>query len=109
MAEWIYTGITGLQECESAPGYKKFRIQPLLGQELDYASFTYESMYGKIVSGWERNGKQIKYKISVPANTTAEIFLSGKVVETDSVCFTEEGIRSRAVVGSGEYVFVTEM
>lgn len=109
VAEWIYTGITGLQECESAPGYKKFRIQPLLGQELDYASFTYESMYGKIVSGWERNGKQIKYKISVPASTTAEIFLSGKVVETDSVCFTEEGIRSRAVVGSGEYVFVTEM
>ena len=76
---------------------------------MDYASFTYESMYGKIVSGWERNGKQIKYKISVPANTTAEICLSGKVVETDSVCFTEEGIRSRAVVGSGEYVFVTEV
>ncbi|MEI3412627.1 MAG: alpha-L-rhamnosidase C-terminal domain-containing protein [Blautia sp.] len=77
-----------MQECEYSPGYKKFRIQPLLGQELDYASFTYESMYGKIVSGWERNGKQIKYKISVPANTTAEVCLSGKVVEKDSVCFT---------------------
>lgn len=80
VAEWIYRGMTGLQVCEEQPGYKRFRICPLPGKELEEAEFSYESMYGKIVSGWKRAKDGIQYHITVPVNTRAEVYLKGEVI-----------------------------
>lgn len=103
VAEWIYRGITGLQVCEEQPGYKKFRICPLPGKELEEAEFSYDSMYGKIVSGWKRDKDRIRYHIIVPANAAAEVCLKGaKVLEGPSgFRKTKEGYWIE--LGSGEY------
>lgn len=77
VAEWIFKEIAGLQPCEDAPGYKRFRILPCAGVQLEDAGFTYESMYGTIVSAWKKVDGGIKYDITIPANTEAEVYLRG--------------------------------
>jgi hypothetical protein len=43
---------------------------------LDYAKGSYKSAYGKIESGWEtNNGNLTSYKTTIPANTTATLYL----------------------------------
>lgn len=80
VAEWIFKEIAGLQPCEDVPGYKRFRIRPCVGEQLEDAGFTYESMYGTIVSAWEKVDGGIKYDITVPANTAAEVYLRGNEI-----------------------------
>lgn len=92
VAEWIYKGIAGLNHCEEKPGYKHFIIRPIIGKELNCARFVYESLYGTIVSGWERKNGKVYYEFTVPVNTTAEIWINGE----------------QRTVGSGEYQFSSE-
>jgi alpha-L-rhamnosidase len=43
---------------------------------MTWAKGHYNSMYGRIESGWEIKGKGCHYHFSVPANTTATLFLN---------------------------------
>ncbi|MDO4272371.1 MAG: family 78 glycoside hydrolase catalytic domain [Eubacteriales bacterium] len=93
VAEWIFREIAGLQICENEPGYKRFLIRPCVGEQLEDARFTYESMYGTIVSGWEKMADGIKYEITVPVNTTAEVYVQGnKILQNGRAIHDEEGI-----------------
>ena len=38
----------------------------------------YRSIYGEVRSEWERKGKKITYRISVPSNCEADICLEGQ-------------------------------
>jgi len=38
-------------------------------------------MYGKIKSHWKRNGTNLTWDISIPANTTAEVHIPAGVAE----------------------------
>lgn len=105
IAEWIYRDITGLKICEEVPGYKKFQICPRLGKELDSAEFAYESMYGKIVSGWKRTEDKIEYHITVPVNTTAELRLVGSELLECQVPYQKIKDEYVLETGSGDYWF----
>lgn len=109
VAEWIYRDIAGLKLCEEEPGYRKFRICPKLGKELDFAEFSFESMHGKIVSGWKREGDHVEYHITVPVNTKAEVRLQGKeVLKSDKTCRISEN-EVRLELGSGDYRFTLSL
>lgn len=109
VAEWIYRDIAGLKLCEEEPGYRKFRICPKLGKELDFAEFSFESMYGKIISGWKREADQVEYHITVPVNTTAEVRLQGKgVLKSDQPCQISEN-EVTLELGSGDYHFTLSL
>jgi len=83
---WMYGYVLGIRRGEGS--WQKFVLQPCV-DELDYACGHFESVYGEIKAGWERKDGKVVYKVSVPANTEAEIILPG-VHET---------------IGSGEYEF----
>lgn len=87
IGDWMYRSVAGIDLVE--PGYKKFRIKPEVDSSLSHASATYESVYGKISSGWERKDGKVIVKLSVPANTSAEVVLPG----------------INQTVGSGNYEF----
>jgi alpha-L-rhamnosidase len=87
IGDWMYRCVTGIDLVE--PGYKKFKIKPEIDASLNYARASYESVYGKISSGWERKDGMIVVKVTVPANTSAEIILPG----------------TTQTVGSGNYEF----
>lgn len=70
---WMYEYIGGISP--AAPGFKKISFKPFLIDGLDYASCSYESIYGTIVSDWKIAGGKFIWDILIPANTTADVHI----------------------------------
>ncbi len=94
VAEWMYRYMLGIEKDEKAVSYKHFILQPTIGGTITSAKGYYDSVYGRIESGWNiQNGTKLTYTATVPANTTATLYLpvqknsmvteSGKDVLTD--------------------------
>lgn len=86
VCEWLFSSMCGI----NIAGENKFTISPLPGGNFAYAKAEYESVYGKVVSGWEKTDNGYSYFVSVPANTTADIILPSG---------------ARTTVTAGEYRF----
>ncbi|NWF83720.1 MAG: alpha-L-rhamnosidase, partial [Bryobacteraceae bacterium] len=72
---WLMAYSLGIQRGE--PGFQKFILQPEpdpTGQ-MTFAEGYYDSMYGRIRSAWRVGGKTLTYSATVPANTTATLYL----------------------------------
>ncbi|MDF0717905.1 family 78 glycoside hydrolase catalytic domain [Muricauda sp. 334s03] len=79
VGQWMYEfqlGITTDHKSGEA-GYKHFVLQPQVAGEFESLSGSYESNYGTIYSSWTSDGKgnMTFYKTTVPANTTATLYL----------------------------------
>ena len=111
----------GIQRDE--PGFKKFVLQPEpdpTGQ-MTFAKGYFDSPYGRINSGWKIENKALTYSATVPANTTATLYLptssekavkeSGKVVgQAKGVTFIRyENGKAVYELKSGEYVFTAPL
>ncbi len=92
VGEWMFREIGGLQALE--PGYKKIRVAPSLDCGLTYVTVSEETPYGKAQVEWELIEGQAVVHVTIPANTTAQIHLPGREVET---------------VGSGNYRFTCKI
>jgi len=115
IGDWMYRVSAGLDA--KSPGYKKLLIKPYISDKLTYAKATFESLYGTVVSGWERKEGKIIVKVIIPANTTAEILLpegdpeqiseSGTAVMGNRKLLSvgKENGRTAITAGSGEYLF----
>lgn len=73
--EWFYRSLAGIVPDEDNPGFKHFFIQPEIVGDMTFVKSSYQSVYGLIVSEWEKNENNTAFKIEVPANTTATIVL----------------------------------
>jgi len=83
-SEWIYEYMLGIQKDALNPGFKHFILQPQPNACLDYANGSYESYYGNIASNWTMNGDSLStYNCTVPANTTATLYLPIDEAELD--------------------------
>ena len=115
VGSWLYQVVAGIEP--AAPGYKRIRFQPRPGGGLNAACARYYSLYGEIASSWHIRDGTFTLAITVPANTTATVFLPGaeasRVTEGGQSVETVEGIiqvsqeRGATVVevGSGTYAF----
>lgn len=74
---WMYNYSLGIERDETSPGFKHFFLkpQPDPTAKMTWAKGHYNSMYGRIESGWEIKGGSCHYHFFVPANTTATLFL----------------------------------
>jgi alpha-L-rhamnosidase len=74
---WMYNYSLGIQRDEAEPGFKHFLLQPVPDPTgaMTYAKGYYESMYGRIESGWRLENGQLIFTATVPANTTATLWL----------------------------------
>ena len=81
--EWFYRSLLGINALEA--GFKKIQIKPMPTGDLTYAKGSYQSVYGEIVSDWKKENGQFVLNVSIPANTTAEVWVpsgeNDKVVE----------------------------
>lgn len=117
IGDWFYRVVAGIDtDCEK-PGYKHIVVRPQQGAPLEYAEATLVSMYGEIRSAWKHEDNQIELQVTIPANTTADIYLIGAkdaeaVMESGNklndaiirrVANTTEGLL--VAVGSGTYHF----
>jgi len=115
VGEYLYGGVAGIHA--DGPGYKKIRIQPVMGQGLTWALARYDSLHGKIVSHWKVEAGKLTMEVTIPINTTATVHVPAKdaarVTESGKPIEKVEGVMflrmqdSSAVysVGSGTYRF----
>ena len=75
VGQWMMAYSLGIQRDE--PGFKKFILQPEPDPTgvMTSAEGYYDSMYGRIGSAWKVDGKSLTYRATVPANTSATLYL----------------------------------
>ena len=86
VGQWMIAYSLGIQRDEKSPGFKHFILQPQHDptSQMTYAKGFYDAMYGKILSSWKVDKDVLTYLATVPANTTATLYLpaaSEKVVK----------------------------
>lgn len=75
---WMYSHSLGIERDEETPAFKRFRLKPEPDPtgKLSYAKGYYDSMYGRIESAWKKNAAGTTYEFSVPANTSATVYIA---------------------------------
>lgn len=88
VCEWLFGDMCGVK----VAGENKFTIAPKAGGKFTFAGCEYQSVYGKVSCGWERQNGKTTYKIVIPANTTAKVILPGgeKTLTAGEYEFAEE-------------------
>ncbi|MBN2118662.1 MAG: glycoside hydrolase family 78 protein [Anaerolineales bacterium] len=77
---WMYAVIGGIDLDPNQPGYKHIVMHPRPGGGLTYAAAELHSMYGTIRSAWTQKNDRFDWKITVPPNTAATIYIPAKDV-----------------------------
>ncbi|MBG49684.1 MAG: alpha-L-rhamnosidase [Pseudozobellia sp.] len=119
VAAWMYNYSLGIQSDSKEPGFKHIILQPTPDptKQMKWAKGHYDSMYGKIESEWRWAENGWDYNVTIPANTTATLFIStdniknisesekkvGKLKEIKILAEEEEAIKLQLV--SGKYQF----
>jgi alpha-L-rhamnosidase len=76
IVEWFYKDLVGIDSDPAGPGFKKIIIRPTPVGDLEWAEATYKSVHGPIFVRWDRDNKDhFKLFTTIPANTTATVFL----------------------------------
>ena len=120
VGQWMLAYSLGIQRDES--GFKKFVLQPRPDPTLQmtWARGFYDSMYGRISSSWKTENGIFTYEASVPANTTAKLYLPassvGSITENGKPVKKSKGVTfisyedGKAIfeLASGTYIFTAE-
>ncbi|WNH11475.1 glycoside hydrolase family 78 protein [Thalassobellus suaedae] len=72
---WYYENMAGIKSSEVHPGFKQIIMKPDFNAGLSYVNASYESIHGTIKSHWEQNKNKFNWNITVPANTSALVYL----------------------------------
>lgn len=56
-----------------APGFRELHFHPYIPSGLRYANASFETVRGRVTSGWERNNDGFHFGVSVPVNSTARV------------------------------------
>ncbi len=91
VGNFLYTRIGGLESLEG--GYRRFRIQPVIGMGIVSCEVSHDSPFGIIESVWKIVDGRIKMKIKVPVSCECELVLpSGKKSKVESGTYEFEEI-----------------
>jgi len=127
VCEWMLGDLAGIQS--DSPGYDKIIIYPhppSPGSNPEHAPIHwvkahYDSIHGRITSNWKRAGNTFELETTIPANTTATVYLptsQGETITEGGRPLTKaKGVRLLRVQGdcaliaveSGEYHFVSTL
>lgn len=115
---WFYENLAGIKTDTEKPGFKRIVMNPCLPDSLDFVKASYHSVHGLVKSEWKKEEGGFKWNISIPANTTALVYLPanspGEITESGKSVSSSEGVRylrnegGRQLfeIGSGQYEFV---
>lgn len=115
---FFYRNLAGIQAVE--PGFSSIRIKPTVLKELKWVRGSYDSIRGRIASNWRIEDGSFNLDVSIPANTTATVWVpvdsaeaAEAVTEGGQPTAEAQGVRPEGFkegyavyeVGSGEYHF----
>lgn len=89
---WFYYGLAGIRSDLAYPGFKHFLIKPMFVEDINWVKAHHNSPYGRIAVEWKRKKGKYEVNVTVPANSTARVYLLGKNI-------TEGGLPADEVEG----------
>ncbi|MBA4849437.1 family 78 glycoside hydrolase catalytic domain [Emticicia sp. BO119] len=116
VAAWMYNYSLGIQRSPDIAGFKQFVLKPIPDpdKKMKWAKGYYDSVYGRISSEWKTEIGKWTYKTTIPANTTATLYLPAnalnKISETGKTLIQNRRINyengeARIILNSGNYTF----
>ncbi len=118
---WLYEYLAGIKPDTQAPGFKHIVMKPTIVGDLNFVKASHHSPYGWITSEWHRTGTTFDWKITVPPNSTATVWIptaaGTAVLESGSKLDAAAGVKlSRGEAGfavveieSGSYEFTSTL
>lgn len=115
VARWMFQSVAGIDT--DGPGFQRLLLRPLPDGGLDWVKASYRSLHGRIVSHWQKGGGQRTFRFTVPANTSATLFLPARdpqaVRESGQPAHKAPGVKLLRVepaavvyeIGAGQYEF----
>ncbi|MCD0466948.1 alpha-L-rhamnosidase [Flavobacterium sp. ENC] len=82
---WYYENIAGIRSNTETPGFKQLIMKPDFNCGLTYVNASCESVHGLIKSNWKKNKNTLQWSITIPANTTAVVYLPPAAVSAVTV------------------------
>jgi hypothetical protein len=119
--EWFYQDLGGIKCDPGGPGFKKIIIHPTPVGDLTWVNCSYDSIHGRIVSRWQRDGNRFTLDVTIPANTSATVYVptrqphelregNAPAPRSPSVKFLGwEAAGAVYRIGSGRYAFRSEL
>ena len=92
VGEWLYRTVAGIRE--AAPGFGEILFCPVPDARLGWAEASLDTVHGVIRSAWRIAGDTVRYEVTVPEGTRAEIRLPGG---------------TREALSAGSYVFAERL
>jgi alpha-L-rhamnosidase len=82
---WYYENMAGIKSNPEKPGFKQIIMKPDFNAGLTFVNASYESVYGTIKSNWKKDKKALNWSITIPANSTAVVYLPTNDVSAVSI------------------------
>jgi hypothetical protein len=115
--EWFYHDLAGIQS--GGNGFKQITIAPQPVGDITWVKASYNSIHGKIISEWKRDGGKFTLAVTIPPNTTGTVIIpaasAGAVTENGKPAAFNPGVKFlweknghvAFVIESGSYQFET--
>ncbi|WP_108822877.1 glycoside hydrolase family 78 protein [Dysgonomonas sp. Marseille-P4361] len=87
---WFYKGLGGIFPDPEKPGFKHIILRPNFINGLEQFEAKHQSPYGDIVSKWTAKKKNITYEVTIPANSSATLYLPDNI-KGDKMMTLESG------------------
>lgn len=85
VCQWLFDTAAGIR----VDGENHFLIAPVPGGTLTWARASWQSIYGRVESSWERTEDGIMFHVTLPSNTTAHVVLpDGREHDVESGAYT---------------------
>ncbi len=73
---WCYEDLAGIKSDSKDVAFKKIVMKPAFYmQDLDYVKAAYATPYGLVQSYWQKIDGHLRWRVTVPANTSAEVHI----------------------------------
>jgi alpha-L-rhamnosidase len=109
--EWFHSSLAGIRMAGGSVAYGELVFQPKVVGDLRFVEGSYETPQGTAESSWTRSERRFALTVTVPANTTAEVWVptdGRRIVQTPARATFErvEGGYTVYSVPSGGFTFV---
>ncbi len=120
LGAWMYRTLAGIAYDIENPGFKHIIMKPEPVSGLTRVNASFESMYGTIVSNWRTENDRFDWKVTVPPNSTATLYVptgnASSVKESGQDASAAKNVKfvrfddGKAVfeIGSGSYEFTAD-
>ena len=91
---WMMQYLAGIRHDPAHPGFQQFIIKPELIGDLTWVKAHHDSPYGRINSSWKKDGDKLTFDITIPANSSAQVFIPNANVNAVTESGPSTGLRA---------------